>query len=209
MKQAQFALFVILMFFLGIGVGYINNFTYETSEDDQILEEAVTLLPQESADEQQPKIASPAPKPNSSSYPATSNDNEVGYNIQKKFERVQENYKNIKEYNLNDATSLAFEAEAYDANWAEPRELALENLMKSDARLHGQNVKSITCRSKNCRIEIFYNEKSDLDGVSTIINEAISTNHSTLFILYSDVLYSENKKIASIYITDDSSAALY
>ncbi len=139
----------------------------------------------------------------------TDEENLIRPNIEEKMKRLAENYKNIKNYDLSIATKNAFEAEPLESEWAQPRVEALQNLMSSDRSFQGINLKGIECKSKHCRIEIFSNQPSDTDGMTSILNRVIEEKAKSLFIPYTELQYSPEEKTTTIYLTDDPSASLY
>ena len=121
-----------------------------------------------------------------------------------------ENYKNIKNYNLNAATSANYEAEPYDELWAGLRTERLRNSFLTEQRLNNYSVKSIDCKSKHCRIEVFFQQREDIGEIGSEMNKLkLEHNGKQLFISLSEVNYNDGAKTASIYLTDDFSASLY
>lgn len=144
-----------------------------------------------------------------STEPSIDEKNLVKPAIEEKMKRLAENYKNIKDYDLAIATKNAFEEEPLESEWAQPRVEALQNLMSSDRNFQGINLKGIECKSKHCRIEIFSDQSSDTDGMTSIVNRVIEEKAKSLFIPYTELQYSPEEKTATIYLTDDPSASLY
>ena len=130
--------------------------------------------------------------------------------IKSRNEKLMENYKNIKNYNLNAATSANYEAEPYAELWAGLRTERLRNSFLTEQRLNNYSVKSIDCKSKHCRIEVFFQRREDIGEIGSEMNKLkLEDNGKPLFISLSEVNYNDGAKTASIYLTDDFSASLY
>jgi hypothetical protein len=131
-------------------------------------------------------------------------------NVDKRYQRLAENYKNNKNYDFYSEVHKAYEAESYNEAWAEIRSQKLRNAFADEKALQNKSIKSIDCRSKHCRVDIFYQNKDDVEGLTEILTKLnLKRGKENLFIPSIDMNYSESEKIASIYLTDDPDASLY
>lgn len=214
MKTLLLAFFIISMFIAGWQLAPSNtpqkNTMYEESDLAKLrknivdLQNEISRLKHFSSDRNQVTM-----EKSESTEPSIDEKNLVRPAIEEKMKRLAENYKNIKDYDLTIATKNAFEVEPLESEWAQPRVEALQNIMSSDRNFQGVNLKGIECKSKHCRIEIFSNQPSETDGMTSTLNRVIEEKANLLFIPYTELQYSPEEKIATIYLTDDPSASLY
>lgn len=214
MKTLLVAFFIISMFTAGWHLAPSNttqkNPMYEESDQAKLREKIVDLQNEISQLKHFNSARNQVPmEKNDDTKPSIDEKNLVKPAIEEKMRRLAENYKNIKDYDLTIATKNAFEAEPLESEWAQPRVEALQNLMSSDRNFQGINLKGIECKSKHCRIEIFSNQPSETDGMTSTLNRVIEEKANLLFIPYTELQYSPEEKTATIYLTDDPSASLY
>lgn len=138
------------------------------------------------------------------------NSEKIKASVDKRYQRLAENYKNIENYDYYSAVHKAYDAEPYNESWAVIRSQKLRDAFASEKSLQDKSIKSIDCRSKHCRIDIFYQNKDDLEGVTGALTRLqLKDGERDLFIPSVDMNYSESEKIASVYLTDDPEASLY
>jgi len=130
-------------------------------------------------------------------------------NQKAKVARLNENYKNIKDYDLNRAITDTYEKETYNEEWAVKRESAIQEMFSKNEALKNSSIKSISCRSKHCRVQLFFQEENDISRLSEQLIRSIAIGKNDLFLGFMDSSYSEKDKVASLYLTDDPDAALY
>jgi hypothetical protein len=130
--------------------------------------------------------------------------------IQLQQEKLVEKYKNIQHYNPYEEASSKFEAEPYDEVWADIRADKLRNAFITEESLQNYPVKSIDCRSTYCRVEVFYQQQDDLHSMSEEISKLkMIDGGKMLFIPFSQMLFNEKTRTASLYLTDDISGSIY
>ncbi|HOY23083.1 MAG TPA: hypothetical protein PK002_08000 [Cellvibrio sp.] len=126
-----------------------------------------------------------------------------------KTEKLMALFKNNPKFDLNKAMENTYSAEEYLESWALKRERAIQETFENELIAHGGPLKSISCRSKHCRIEFFYQTDEDINNLSSALSETIFQKRSDLFVSSFDMSHSLENKSVSIYLSDDISASLY
>lgn len=128
---------------------------------------------------------------------------------QRKTEKLRDLLNKNPNYDLNKAMEKSYETEEYLENWAAKRKQAIEEIFANKIIQQGSSIKAVSCRSKHCRIELFYQNNEDINEASDALSKIISETKSELFVGSLDISNSQEKKEASIYLSDDASASLY
>lgn len=123
-------------------------------------------------------------------------------------EKLKYNYQNDTQYDVNQARNIAFENEPINSNWAKYREEKLREAFQNEKLLQNKSVKSITCHSKHCRIQIFYHHKDEMDNFTSELRESLMGKYDDIIIPFGTMGYFEKEKTANIYLTDDPDASL-
>ncbi len=126
-----------------------------------------------------------------------------------KTEKLMALFKNNPNFDLNKAMENTYSAEEYLESWALKREQAIQETFENELIAHGGSLKSISCRSKHCRIDFFYQTDEDINNLSSALSETIFQKRSDLFVSSLDISHSLENKSVSIYLSDDISASLY
>lgn len=207
---------MILFFIVGVGLAFFFNKKNSVIATDTpyIIESEKIIAPRLLAPENVPSeskidINSSLPSENTE---ATKNleDGTSFIAAQKaKTERLRDLLTNDKDFDLNKAMEKNFDIEEYNEGWASKRKDALENIFENIIVQQGSAIKSINCRSKHCRVELFYQTQSDINKVSDELLKIISESHDGLFVSTLNLGFSKDNKEASIYLTDDLTASLY
>lgn len=218
----------LIVFAVSFLLGCISNLFFEFTYGHRFLEAEAAAIPSEilkttspqensssdvnlSADQQPLKSHSSKPTPN---LIAEENQQYEQGNIllaaQKyKTEKLMALFKNNPRFDLNKAMENTYSAEEYLESWALKREQAIHEIFENELIAHSGSLKSISCRSKHCRIEFFYQTDEDINNLSSALSETIFQKRSDLFVSSLDISHSLENKSVSIYLSDDISASLY
>lgn len=130
--------------------------------------------------------------------------------LEAKVERLKQAYKDNPNFDSSLAKREKFESESIIEKWAAPRETALHEAFKLEPHLQGKNLKSIQCRSRYCRVEIFFDEPQNInDIVDDVYRISSSGKYESLFVNSADMGVSLQEKILSVYFTSDLRASLF
>lgn len=125
-------------------------------------------------------------------------------------ERVQEIFRKDPNFDMDAAQRKIFESEPIDSAWALPREEAISQAFKSVGNLQIKTLKSIECRAKHCRIEVYYQNLADTVPMAQDIY-AISRHeiYGKLFWPAGDMSISQKDKVLSVYLISDSRVTFF
>lgn len=130
--------------------------------------------------------------------------------LEAKVERLKQAYKDNPNFDSSLAKREKFESESIIEKWAAPREMALHEAFKLEPHLQGKNLKSIQCRSRYCRVEIFFDEPQNInDIVDDVYRISSSGKYENLFVNSADMGVSLQEKVLSVYFTSDLRASLF
>ncbi|HOY22382.1 MAG TPA: hypothetical protein PK002_04475 [Cellvibrio sp.] len=119
-------------------------------------------------------------------------------------ERVKEIFKKDPNFDMDAAQRKIFESEIVDSTWAAPREEAITQAFKNISSLQDKSVKSIQCRSKWCRIEIFYQNTGDtVPMAEDVYAMTRDDKYGELFSRGGEMSVSIKDKVLSIYLKSD------
>lgn len=143
-------------------------------------------------------LSSPTSEPSSSSAP------NIREELIAEVERVKEIFKKDPNFDMDAAQRKIFESEAIDSTWAAPRENAISQAFKHISSLQDKSVKSIQCRSKWCRIEIFYQNTADtVPMAEDVYAMTRDEKYGKLFSRGGEMSVSIKDKVLSIYLKSD------
>ncbi len=130
--------------------------------------------------------------------------------LEAKVERLKQAYKDNPNFDSSLAKREKFESESINEKWAAPREAALFEAFKSEPFLQGKNLKSVHCRSSYCRVEIYFDEPQNINGIiNDVYRISSSGKYKNLFVDSADMGVSLPEKVVSVYFTSDHRASLF
>lgn len=115
----------------------------------------------------------------------------------------------VEGYDFRKEQMASYEAEALDEAWARPRERAIEETFAVEKALQGAVLKSVDCKSKRCRIQIYYQSEAEVSQLSGKLNRIILESDDALFVPQVFVSYSEDGEVASLFLGDDVETPLF
>jgi hypothetical protein len=130
--------------------------------------------------------------------------------LEAKAERLKQAYRDNPNFDSSLAKREKFESESIIEEWAAPREKALHDAFKLEPHLQGKNLKSIQCRSRYCRVEIFFDAPQNInDIVDDVYSISSSGKYESLFVNSADMGVALQEKVLSVYFTSDLRASLF
>ncbi len=126
-----------------------------------------------------------------------------------RFAEVVEKSKKVEGYDFRKEQMASYEAEALDEEWAFPRERAIEETFATEEALQGAVLKSVDCKSKRCRIQVYYQSEREVSQLSRTLNRIILENGDRLFVPQVFVNYSEDGEVASLFLSNDVEIPLF
>jgi len=125
-------------------------------------------------------------------------------------DRVKAHYKNNPEFDMAVERDKLFMAQPVDKVWAEAREERLHKMFQIDPQLQGKAIKSIECRSKHCRIEIFYQDLAETGVIARYVHRLMGEKqYGDLFSLGGEMKISQKDKVLGIYVYSDPKAHFF
>lgn len=125
-------------------------------------------------------------------------------------DRIKAHYKNNPEFDMDAERDKIFMAQPVDKVWAEAREERLHKMFKTNSQLQGKAIKAIECRSKHCRIEIFYQDLAETGVIAQYVYKLVGEKqYSDLFVGGGDMKISHKDKVLGIYVSSDPKASFF
>jgi len=118
-------------------------------------------------------------------------------------------YKDNPNYNGTKAAAEAFKNETVDDDWSYEHKEKLNELFATEGALQGAVLKSMECRSKHCRVQVYYQSKDEVSELTQDLTSVFLNDNSKSFIPSIMVNYSDKGKVADIFLTDDPDASLH
>lgn len=111
---------------------------------------------------------------------------------------------------LDKIANKNFLSEPYAGEEGQRKESILSGLFSTSRNLQAYNLKSIECRAHHCRVELFYQNKQDVEfALSDIFTAIEDGNHQTNFKGPRQNSFSRQDSVVSIYLADDFESSLY
>lgn len=119
-------------------------------------------------------------------------------------EKIKELYKADPKFDISIEKTKIYESEPIDIAWAAIREKAISDAFASESSLQGKSIKSIECRSKHCRIEIFFQDVKDVGSMANDFYEITRKEpYKKLFVSGGDMGLLLQEKVLSVYLASD------
>lgn len=119
-------------------------------------------------------------------------------------DRINALYKNNPDFDMDAERDKIFMAEPIDKTWAGVREESLLKAFQTDPQLQGKAIKAIECRSKHCRIEIFYQDLAETGAIAQYVYGVMGKKqYNELFVGGGEMKISQKDKVLGIYVSSD------
>lgn len=119
-------------------------------------------------------------------------------------DRINALYKNNPDFDMDAERDKIFMAEPIDKTWAGVREESLLSLFQTDPQLQGKAIKAIECRSKHCRIEIFYQDLAETGAIAQYVYGIMGKKqYNEFFVGGGEMKISQKDKVLGIYVSSD------
>ncbi len=111
---------------------------------------------------------------------------------------------------LDQIADKNFLSEPYAGDEGRRKESILSELFLTSRSLQVYNLKSIECRARHCRLELFYQNKKDVEFALSDVSGAIENGgYQSLFKGARQNTFSRKESIISIYLADNFGSSLY
>lgn len=158
-------------------------------------------------------IANETPAANTSSVAALGSDPKNYRTLEEslaEIDRIKAHYKNNPEFDMDAERDKMFMAQPVDKVWAEAREERLHKMFQSDSQLQSKAIKAIECRSKHCRIEIFYQDLAETGVIAQYVYKLVGQKQfSDVFVGGGEMKISHKDKVLGVYISSDPKAHFF
>lgn len=130
--------------------------------------------------------------------------------IDKMVQDRMEFYKTVDVKNIYNVFSKKFEEESRSVEASAEREALIYELHSKLPELQKYTLKSVECRDEHCRVEVFYQQLSDMDSVVSDFYDSIGQSEfSGLFLGSAENITAPERNLMAVYISINAESSFY